>query len=355
MTETITSKVKVLVVDDSSFMRKIISDILSSDPHIEVVGTARDGEDALRKIKILDPHVLTLDMEMPKLDGLQTLKMIMKDYPRPVIMVSSVTQEGTQATFQALATGAVDFVAKPSGHISLNMKDVGEELIAKVLAASTAMLSKQDLLHEHSVYIPKGGNEIKKQPPEIVAIAASTGGPRALQYVLSELPGDFPLPIVVVQHMPQDFTPSFAKRLDAVSKLTVIEGYPKAPLRPGMAVIAPGGSHLLVRRTVDGKLICELSDLPPLLSVKPSANMLFTSLANEVGGRVLGVILTGMGRDGADGAALLHSKGAYIVAESKETCVVYGMPRSAVEAGIVDEIAPLYNIPTVITRYIENS
>lgn len=350
--------IKVLVVDDSSFMRKIIRDILTSHPQIEVVGVARDGEDALEKIKELNPDVVTLDIEMPKLDGLQTLKIIMKQFPRPVIMVSSLTQEGAQATLQALSLGAFDYVTKPSGHISLDMNVVGEELIAKVVAAGSVTPS---VLKEPTAYITQQIEQqirpakiIKSEPPVIVAIAASTGGPRALQYVLSQLPGDFPLPIVVVQHMPKDFTPSFAKRLDSVSQLTVIEAYDKAPLHAGMAAIAPGGAHLIVKRDKDKRLFCGLSDIPPVLSVKPSANVLFMSLADEVGGKVLSVILTGMGRDGTDGATMLKKKGAYVIAEAQESCVVYGMPRAAVEAGIVDETVPLTSISTAILRYVNN-
>ena len=355
------SKIRVLVVDDSSFMRKVISDILGTDPRMEVVGTARDGEDALRKIEELSPAVVTLDVEMPKKDGLATLEEIMKRRPLPVIMVSSLTQEGAQITLRALSAGAVDFVAKPSGHVSLNMRDVSADLITKVLAASTA-----------KIVVPRERREPRAQPvaptaarpmesfasrwrkgrPEMVAIASSTGGPRALQQVLSQIPGDFPVPIVIVQHMPKDFTLSFAKRLDSLSELDVVEGAEGTELRPGLAVVAPGGYHMVVRKKSPGKFACALSDAPPLLSVKPSANILFLSVADENGGSTVGVILTGMGRDGADGAAALKMKGARIIAESQETCVVYGMPKAAVEQGVVDELLPLYSIPEAMIRSV---
>ena len=353
------SKIRVLVVDDSSFMRKVLSDILGADPRMEVVGTARDGEDALRKIEALSPNVITLDVEMPKKDGLATLEEIMKRRPLPVIMVSSLTQEGAQITLRALSAGAVDFVAKPSGHVSLNMRDVSADLISKVLAASTAHVARERRESRGSPTIAATPRPVepfssrwRKGRPEIVAIASSTGGPRALQQVLSQLPGDFPVPIVIVQHMPKDFTLSFAKRLDSLSELDVIEGTEGTELRPGLAVVAPGGYHMVVRKKSQGKYVCALSDAPPLLSVKPSANILFQSVADEVGGSTVGVILTGMGRDGADGAAALKTKGARIIAESQETCVVYGMPKAAVEQGVVDELLPLYSIPEAMIRSV---
>lgn len=357
------SRIRVLVVDDSSFMRKVLGDILGTDPRIEVVGTARDGEDALRKIAGLLPDVVTLDVEMPRKNGLATLEEIMKQHPLPVIMVSSLTQEGAQITLKALSAGAVDFVAKPSGHISLNMRDVSADLISKVLAASTARVAakgRRDVSPSRMLpFSSKGRGPLqsfssrgKKGRPEILAIAASTGGPRALQQVVSQIPGDFPIPLVIVQHMPKDFTLSFAKRLDSMSELDVTEGFEGIELRPGLAVVAPGGYHMVVRRKNSGALSCGLSDAPPLLSVKPSANIMFLSVADELDGRAVGVILTGMGRDGADGAAALRAKGAYIIAESQETCIVYGMPKSAVELGVVDELLPLYSIPEAMIRSV---
>lgn len=351
-------KIRVLVVDDSAFMRKIISDILSSDVRIEVIGTARDGEDACVKVASLQPDVVTLDVEMPKKDNLATLEYLMRMTPVPVIMVSSLTQEGAQVTMKALSAGAVDFIAKPSGHISLNMKDVTADLVAKVVAASTARIGPIRAVEERPPVVVSPPREASVRPalqkgrPAIVAIAASTGGPRALQHVLSQLPGTFPLPIVVVQHMPKDFTGSFANRLDSISALHIMEGSESLDLQPGMAVIAPGGYHMLVRRKLSGTYYCSLSDMPPLLSVKPSANILFLSVADEVGGNVIGVILTGMGWDGTDGAIALHAKGAHIIAESQETCVVYGMPKAAAEAGIVHELLPLHEIPEAIMRAV---
>ena len=348
-------KIRVLIVDDSALMRKMLGDILSSDPRIEVVGTARDGQDGLEKVAALSPDVVTLDVEMPRKDGLSALEELMQTRPMPVVMVSSLTQQGAEVTLKALSLGCVDFVGKPSGSISTNIQAVGAELIAKVVMASAARVRParreppaplpSSRPPQGSVSRPAGARARR----ETVAVAASTGGPVALQQLLSGLPGNFPLPIVVTQHMPRGFTASFAKRLDSASALTVVEGFEGLELKPGMVVIAPGGQHLLVRRRGTGTF-CELSDAPPVLSVKPSANIMFLSVADEFGGNVLGVVLTGMGRDGADGALVLHDKGARIIAESQETCVVYGMPKAAAEVGAVDELLPLSEIPEALIR-----
>ena len=350
-------KIRVLVVDDSALMRRMLGDILAADPRIELAGTASDGQEALAKIKSLQPDIVTLDVEMPKMDGLAALQEIMRTHPMPVIMVSSLTQAGAEVTLKALSIGCVDFIAKPSGSISLNIKDVGAELIEKVLAASTARvraLPRTEAARPAPPVKKPLLPSISRGRREIVAIAASTGGPMALQDLLSKLPGDFPVPIVITQHMPKDFTASFARRLDAVSELRVVEGADGLELKPGLAVVAPGGSHLLVkRRGNSGPAYCELSDAPPVLSVKPAANIMFLSVADEFGGKVLCVILTGMGRDGTDGATLLHQKGAYVIAESQKTCVVYGMPKAAAEAGIVDELLPLNEIPDAMLRNLK--
>ena len=348
------SKVRVLVVDDSALMRKLLGDILSSDSRIEVVGTAKDGLDGLAKIKTLSPDVVTLDVEMPNKNGLEVLEELMRTHPVPVIMVSSLTQDGAQTTLKALSLGCVDFVEKPSGAISLDIKDVAADLIAKVIMAKSARLHFLPKVKSAETSKPAGSRS-RPGRREIVAIAASTGGPMALQQLMMGLPRRFPLPIVITQHMPKDFTASFAKRLDSLSELSVTEAKEGMQLRPGLAVVAPGGSHLVVKRRTPGSVFCGLSDAPPVLSVKPSANIMFMSVAEEFGGNVIGVILTGMGRDGTDGAAVLHSKGAYIIAESQETCVVYGMSKAAVEAGVVDEILPLPDIAEALVRCVKST
>jgi len=356
MNESNESKIRVLIVDDSALMRRMLKDILGTDPRLEVVGTARDGVDGLAKARALSPDVVTLDVEMPNKDGLSMLEDLMKEHPVPVIMVSSLTQEGAQTTLRALALGCVDFVAKPSAAISLDIREVGADLISKVVMASTAHVRALPKRESPAAELPRRTFSPSQAPRglkrDIVAIAASTGGPVALQQLLAKLPGNFPLPLVITQHMPKDFTASFAKRLDSLSELSVVEGREGMELKPGCAVVAPGGSHLIVKRK-GGVFCCSLSDAPPVLSVKPSANIMFLSVADEFGGKVVGIILTGMGRDGAEGAVALHAKGAYIIAESQETCVVYGMPKAAVEAGVVDEILPLPGIPEALLKSIK--
>jgi two-component system chemotaxis response regulator CheB len=354
--------IKVLVVDDSSFMRKILGDILEETPGITVIAKARDGVDALEKIERYSPDVVTLDVEMPRKNGLETLKEIMDRFPMPVIMVSSLTREGASITMQALALGAVDFVAKPSGTISLDMRDVGDELKQKVLGAAFArsavpgkpFLKKtvppvSSLKRQATVKPPVPGMR-----PKLVCIASSTGGPQALQRLLTALPSDFPLPIIVAQHMPRGFTASFATRLNDLSSIDVVEGQEDTILRPGLAVIAPGGYHMILRGG-GGNLSIGLSDAPPVLSVKPSANVMFLSVADILGGNVVAVILTGMGRDGTDGAQALSSMGAYVFGESPETCVVYGMPRAAMEAGVVNEQLPLQKIAPALDRFVREN
>lgn len=348
MEKSLGKKIRVLIVDDSALMRKIITDILSSDSRIEVVGVARDGVDCLEKMIAVKPDVITLDVEMPRKNGLETLKDIMSSNPTPVIMVSSLTQEGAQVTLQALSLGCVDCVGKPSGHISLNLHDVAQEMIEKVIVASTANIKRPSVIAHRPTRPAVFGGRKK----EILVIGASTGGPVALQQVLSSLPANFPVPIAIVQHMPLNFTASFAKRLDSMSELSVVEGYEGLELKQGIVAVAPSGMHMLLKKKINGSIICSLSDAPPVLFVKPAVNLLFISAADEFGSGAIGVILTGMGKDGADGARALHQKGAHIIAESQETCVVYGMPRAAFEAGVVDQLLPLQNIPDAMVKSV---
>ena len=348
------NKIRVLVVDDSALMRQFIGDILRTDPRLEVVGTARDGKDCLAQIKTLKPDIVTMDVEMPVMNGLEALEEIMKTTPMPVVMVSSLTQEGAETTFKALSLGCVDFIGKPSGTISLNIRDVGQELIEKVVAASTAKVGRPSSPHRSAprATAPSAAG-ISTGRVDIVAIASSTGGPMALNDLMPKIPANFPVPIVITQHMPKEFTSSFAKRLNDASQIEVVEGFDGLTLKPGRAVIAPGGSHLLLKRRT-GATVCALSDAPPVLSVKPAANIMFQSVAEQYGGNVLCVILTGMGRDGTDGAVALKKRGAYVIAESQKTCVVYGMPKAAIDAGVVDEVLPLYDIPEAMVRLVKN-
>lgn len=354
--------IRILVVDDSSFMRKVIGDILEEIPSVKVVGKARDGVDALAKIETLRPDLVTLDVEMPRKNGLETLEEIMERFPVPVIMVSSLTKDGATTTMKALSMGAVDFIAKPSGNISLNMKDVGDELKKKVLAVASSKHVLPVKKEKNRKNVVNVENKDKRQirpfvpgiKPQVVCIASSTGGPQALQKILTALPADFPLPILIAQHMPKGFTASFAARLNDLCLVDVEEAKEGLTLRPGLVVIAPGGFHMILKGE-RGNMSVGLSDAPPLLSVKPSANVLFLSVADIVNGDAVAVILTGMGRDGTDGARLLSSVGAYVFGESSETCVVYGMPRSAMEAGVVNEELPLEEIAGALDRFVREN
>ncbi|MDK2871614.1 MAG: two-component system, chemotaxis family, protein-glutamate methylesterase/glutaminase [bacterium] len=338
------SKIRVLVVDDSALMRRVITDMLGEDPEIEVIGTARDGYDAIKKIHELKPDVVTLDIEMPKLDGLNTLGYIMSEVPLPVIMLSSYTREGAEATLKALEYGAFDFVPKPSGPISLDIRKVKEELIAKIKAAYRADLSRLKFL------LPKRERKIEKvekapslKVSAVVAIASSTGGPRALQEVIPKLPADIKASILIVQHMPKGFTKSLADRLDSLSQIDVKEAKENDILTEGTALVAPGDYHMVIKGGEEGAKV-KLTQDPPVWGVRPSADVTMSSVADLFKGRVVGVVLTGMGRDGANGLRKIKEYGGVTIAEDKSTCVVFGMPKVAIEEGAADVVAPLHEI-----------
>ena len=342
--------IRVLIVDDSAFMRKVIGDILSEDPSINVVGRARNGREALKLFDELSPDVVTLDIEMPGMNGIEVLKSMMAKKPIPIVMVSGLTKDGADITMQALDNGAVDFVTKPSGTISLDMDKVGDELRKKVLEASKATIQRGTAARP-AAGAPAAPAQRREPPkhPELVAIAASTGGPMALQELIPALPATFPVPIVLVQHMPPGFTSSFATRLNERSKLTVVEAEDGMPVKKGMVIVAPGGYHLILEKK-NMSLICRLTETAPVRSVRPAADVLFASIADVVGGAVIALILTGMGKDGLDGTRALREKGAYVMAEAKETCVIYGMPGAVIDAGLVDEVLPLYSIAAGLVR-----
>ncbi|MDR1132627.1 MAG: chemotaxis response regulator protein-glutamate methylesterase [Synergistaceae bacterium] len=344
---------KVLIVDDSPFMRKVIGDILSEDPMLDVVGRARNGAEAMEAVRTLSPDVITLDIEMPGKSGIEVLREIMDFKPIPVVMVSSLTKDGGDVTMQALDLGAVDFVTKPSGNVSLDMKKVGDELRRKVTGASRAIVlgprRVRHSLHAREPLSVLPRRDLSRGKPEVLVVAASTGGPMALQEIIPNLSGDFPLPVMIVQHMPPGFTTSFAHRLNERSKLAVTEGCDGMPVRKGTVVVAPGGYHLTVEKK-GAEMFCKLTESPPVRSVRPSADVLFSSVSETVGGGVLALVLTGMGKDGLDGAKLLKDKGAYVIAESKETSVIFGMPGAVIGAGLADEVLPLYAIAEGLER-----
>ena len=337
-------RVRVLVVDDSALMRKLIPIILERDPDIEVVGTAMDGAFALRKISELHPDVVTLDLEMPRMDGIQTLRMIMRNAPLPVIVFSTHSKEGAYSTFKALALGAIDFVAKPQEAAAGHLDPIAYQLIEKIKVAKRAS-GRRALPHYQAEAIEptKKRTHAALPPSRVIAIGISTGGPNALQFLLSQIPNDFPATFVVVQHMPEGFTEMFAHRLDECCALDVHEAKSGDLLVAGRVLICPGNRHIMVRRMPRGEMVV-LSDSPPINGHRPSADVLFHSVAQEFGLTAVGILMTGMGEDGAEGLGAIKAAGGYTIAQSEETCVVPGMPRAAILKGYANKIIPLDNL-----------
>ena len=334
-------RIRVLVVDDSALMRKLIPQILARDPEIEVVGTAMDGAFGLKKIEDLRPDVVTLDLEMPRMDGIETLRQITRKHRVPVIIVSALTTEGATATFKALALGALDFVAKPRDAASAHMDEIAEDLITKIKVASktrTRNVPSPAVLER-----PKPGKPAqrpRRDPTRVVAIGVSTGGPNALQYLLSQLPGDFSASILVVQHMPEGFTEMFARRLNECCAIDVKEAQSGDLLQAGRALICPGDRHMKVRRMPLADTVV-LSDEPRVNGHRPSVDVLFRSVGAEFGSRAIGVLMTGMGDDGANGMGAIKQAGGLTIAQTEESCVVFGMPKAAIERGYAMRIVPL--------------
>ncbi len=359
------TKIRVLVVDDSLFLRRNLPRLLESDPEIEVVGIAENGAEALEKIQKLRPDVVTLDLMMPVMDGLTALKHIMHQAPTPVVIVSGATYEGAQETLEALALGAVDFVIKPSGPVSLDIHTIRRELIAKVRAAYASNVKVaadvgvtrdrfQAIVEELSRRHPEPPARLRGEPgavggKRLVAIVASTGGPVALHQLLPRLPADLNAGVVIVLHIAPGFVRPLVDRLNELSPITVGEAEDGAPLTPGLALISPAGVHLTVARTNAG-LVARLSSEPSDTLHRPSADVLFRSIANCCADETCAVILTGMGDDGALGLCSIHKRGGYTVAQDEATSVVYGMPRRAVELGGVDISLPLDQIAAEIVH-----
>jgi two-component system, chemotaxis family, protein-glutamate methylesterase/glutaminase len=329
--------VRVLVVDDSALMRKLIPQMLAGDDGIEVVGTAMDGSFCLKKIEELKPNVVTLDLEMPGMNGIDTLKEIMRREPVPVIVFSSHSIEGASVTMKALGLGAFDFVTKPKD-ASAHMLETRKELIAKVKAASECKLKPRvvaGIPPKPAKAETPSGNATK-----VVAIGVSTGGPQAMEYLLSQLPADFPGAIAVVQHMPDGFTDMFARRLDEICSLRVKEAQSGDMLQPGRVLICPGNRHMKVKRLPMGDIVV-LSDDAHVNGHRPSADVLLRSAAEEFKNQAVGVIMTGMGDDGAEGLGAIKKEGGMTVAQNEESCVVYGMPKAAIERGYATRIVAL--------------
>ena len=338
--------IKVLIVDDSALIRQILTTIFSADPGIEVVGAAPDPHVARRMIKETDPDVITLDIEMPKMDGISFLEKIMKLRPMPVVMISSLTQEGADATIRALELGAVDVVGKPAMDVQAALKDAHSDIIAKVKAAARAKV--RPLTDRPASSAARTAKIGYSSTEWIIAIGASTGGVTALRDVLSDFPADCPATLVT-QHMPAQFTATFAPRLNSFSKALVSEARHGERVLPGHIYIAPGDRHLRLGRS-GANYICCLDDSPPVSGHRPSVDVLFSSVAEVAGNRGVGAILTGMGRDGADGLLEMRGAGARTLGQDEASSVVYGMPKAAQEIGAVEFQLPLPDISSAILR-----
>ena len=332
-----TSRIRVLVVDDSAFVRKAVQRMLSTAKDIEVVGVAADGEEGLVKARELRPDVITLDVRMPRLGGLETLERLMAEQPVPVLLMSTLTQEGAEVTLRGLELGAMDFVDKSSVQ-PMSLLSLAEELVAKVRALGGARVRPRA-----KPALP-GGREAREAPrAECVVLAASTGGPAALQTVVSGLPAAFPAAILVVQHIPRGFTRSLAERLDARSAIPVREARDGEVVTPGTVLVAPAGIHTKLARR-QGAVSIVLDEEPRGALHRPSADVLMASAAAVYGPLSVGVVLTGMGADGTEGLRAIREKGGLTLAESEETCVIYGMPKAAIDAGVVHRVVPLHRV-----------
>ena len=342
--------VKVLIVDDSAFMRNALTNMLSSDQEISIVGTARDGLEAIEKIVSLRPDVVTMDVEMPRMDGITALKHIMEKAPVPVIMVSSLTTDGAKVTLDALDLGAVDFIPKNLSELSVNIIKIREVLLDKIKQIAKRGPMRRPIRPIDRAAIESKVRELHMSVPQratgerktsILAIGTSTGGPRALQEIVTVLPKDFPVPIVIAQHMPPNFTGPFAERLNQLSKIEVREATEGEQLKPGVALLAPGRGHMKIMKKRTLESVVTISENRDEFIYRPSVDALMLSVAECYPGRALGVILTGMGNDGLKGLSALKRTGGRVFAQNEQTCVVYGMPKAVVDAGIADKVLSL--------------
>jgi two-component system chemotaxis response regulator CheB len=340
-------KIKVLIVDDSSFVRKALLRIFEAEPDIEVAGVAMSGKEALEKVTLLNPDVLTLDINMPGMDGLETLKILMESHPMPVLMLSQFTKQGAELTLRALESGAMDFVDKSAAGL-MDFFDLAREIVVKVRSIAG---SKPLRIGKHAEVLSSGKG---RGLADIVAIGASTGGPLALQMLLPKFPGDINFAIMVVQHMPQGFTAPLAKRLDSLCEIRVKEAEEGDVIKPGVSLIAPAGLHMTVRKVqsrqfgVQNKVMLGVN--PPGELHKPSVDVLLASVAREYGGRSIGVVLTGMGSDGAKGLGAIKKEGGFTIAQDEASSAIFGMPRVAIETNAVDKILPITSIAEEILR-----
>ena len=344
-------KIKVLIVDDSALIRSVMSEIISSQSDMEVVGVAPDPLVARELIKQTNPHVLTLDVEMPKMDGLDFLEKLMRLRPMPVVMVSSLTERGSEITMRALELGAVDFVTKPKISIQSGMREYTELIADKIRAAAKARIRARTIGGSGAVAgaLPALRNPLTSSE-KLIIIGASTGGTEAIREFLMQMPSDCP-GILIAQHMPEGFTTSFARRLDSLCKISVREAAGDERILPGHAYIAPGHSHLLLARS-GANYVTRIEQSEPVNRHRPSVDVLFRSAALAAGKNAVGVILTGMGKDGAAGMLEMKNAGAHNFAQDEASCVVFGMPREAIALGAADEVGPLSELPAMVLGYL---
>ncbi|MCG8531699.1 MAG: chemotaxis response regulator protein-glutamate methylesterase [Desulfovibrionales bacterium] len=346
--------ITVVVVDDSAFMRKALTTMLEKDPSIKVVATARNGADGLDAIRQHDPDVVTLDIEMPKMDGLTALRHIMMEMPRPVLMVSSLTTDGAESTLKAMELGAVDFIPKQLSKVSLEIVKIEKDLQQKVKYISRRKIRAPRTRRPATAKAaPRAAVPAMTGRPkrDVIAIGVSTGGPPAVQKVLSKFPANFPAAILIAQHMPKAFTGPFAKRLDSVCNITVKEAQGSEPIASGTAYIAPGGSHLVLKQRGSRLEVCVVEE-PKDALYKPSANILLGSVAKAQGRRAVGAIFTGMGNDGLLGTRELKARGGFILAQNDASCVVYGMPKAIVDAKLTDDVVDIDDMAAALMESI---
>ncbi len=347
--------IKVMIIDDSAVVRQVLTATLAGHSGIEVIGSAMDPLFALEKMAKQWPDVIVLDLEMPRMDGITFLKKLMSEHPTPVVVCSTLTHKGAEISIQALSAGAVSIITKPTIGLRQFLTDTSEDLVSSIKAAARANVGR--LFHSHNnglqsqkatvdVTIPVANHAMAQTTETVVALGTSTGGTQALEFVLSSLPEVCP-GIVIVQHMPEKFTGAFAQRLNQLCKIEVREAHDGDRVLPGRALIAPGGHHMSLRRS-GAQYVVEIVDGPPVNRHRPSVDVLFRSVAKYAGKNALGIIMTGMGNDGAHGLKEMRDAGAHTVAQNEETCVVYGMPKEAVQLGAVERILPIGDIPTAI-------
>ncbi len=347
-------KVRTLIVDDSAYMRVVLKDMLESDAEIEVVGAAKDGLEAVADVGSLKPDVVLLDIQMPRMDGIATLQRIMKENPTRVIMLSAMDKKDDQLPIKALEMGAVDFISKPSGPVSIDIVNFTEritDIVKTCASARVEALQRARDAHPHKL------TAMKKQATKnfrSIVIAASTGGPRALETIFAALPSDLPAPIFIVQHIPEDFSVSFARRLDSAKGPRVVLAIDGQRVERGVAYLAPGGRHLKLKWKGAMTLQTQLDDGAPVNFVKPSADILFESAADCLPNQTLAVVLTGMGSDGMEGARAIKKSGGKVIVQDEQSSIVFGMPRAVIDEGIADEVLPLEEIPRAIIEFLED-